>query len=400
MKDSILLTAGNGFLMLSDPKRKLSIIMDEEFGLTEIVPSLNAIYKDKNDHIWIGCKNNMIRVQSNVLSVLARPLNSFSNIKVNNRYIRTSKDSMFDYDENQFYFEFNAIHYLATDHLHYRYLLEGYDKDWTYSKEGNETYSNLSPSKYKFKVQSSIDRNFDSKNEIHYSFKVLKPVWLRWWFIILIVIGILITIRYFVQRREQIKNKEEAIRRKTSELEFEILKSQVNPHFLFNSFNSVISLIEDDKDKAIEFTEKLSDYFRNILKFRNEQLITIQEEMLVLKNYLELLRLRHPNQIVFEQGNVQQDSWIAPMTLQLLMENAIKHNEISINNPLKIIVFCQNDFLVFENSILRKRSNVDSTGFGLESIRLRYRLLTHKDIRIEKGIDYFRIEIPLIEKQV
>ena len=193
--------------------------------------------------------------------------------------------------------------------------------------------------------------------------------------------------------------KEEAIRRKTSELEFEILKSQVNPHFLFNSFNSVISLIEDDKNKAIEFTEKLSDYFRNILKYRDDQLIPIEDEMTMLLNYLELLKLRHPNQIAFEKGNIQANALIAPMTLQLLMENAIKHNEISVMHPLKISLYCHEDFLIFRNSIFRKRTSVDSTGFGLESIRLRYKLLTDNEIRIERMNDYFRVEIPLLQKQ-
>lgn len=396
LDDSILITAGNGFLMLTNANQNLAIIMDEEFGLSEIIPSLNAIYNDPFDNVWIGCKNKLIRVQPSIKSVLVRPKNSFSSIRVFDHFMDLRSDTLFEYDENQITFEFNAIHYLASDHLDYRYMLEAYDKDWIYSKEGNESFSNLLPGKYRFRVQSSIDKHYDESNEIQFSFEILKPFWKKWWFIAMSsFIGVLL-FRYLIKRREEIKEREEAIRRKTSELEFEILKSQVNPHFLFNSFNSVISLIEDDKNKAIEFTEKLSDYFRNILKYRDEHLIPMSEELSIMKNYLEILRLRHPNQIEVEMINIRQESWIAPMTLQLLMENAIKHNEISLMHPLKITIFCNEDFLVFKNSIIKKRGPVDSTGFGLESIRLRYQLLTDKEIRIEKTNDYFSVEIPLL----
>jgi ligand-binding sensor domain-containing protein len=396
LDDSILIAGGNGFLMLTNSNQKMAIIMDEEFGLTEIIPSLNAIYNDPFENVWIGCKNNLIRVQPSIRSLLMRPQNSFSSIKVLNQFIHPGKDSLFAYNENQFTFEFNAIHYLATDHLDYRYMLEGYDKNWIYSKEGNESFSNLPPGKYRFRVQSSIDKHYDQSNEIQFSFIILKPFWRTWWFVTFSILLGLILVLYIIKRREAIQEREQAIRRKTSELEFEILKSQVNPHFLFNSFNSVISLIEDDKDKAIEFTEKLSDYFRNIVKYRDEHLIPIHEELAIMNNYLELLRLRHPNQIEFKLESIRQDSWMAPMTLQLLMENAIKHNEISLTNPLKITIFCNEEYLVFKNSILRKRGTVDSTGFGLESIRLRYQLLTDNEIRIEKTNEYFSVEIPLL----
>ncbi len=398
INDSVLLTAGAGFLMLINPKEKLSITMDEEFGLTEMVPSLNAIYRDKNDNTWIGCKNAVIKVQPTILTVLNQPQNSFSNIKVLNQFVRLGIDSVFEYNHNQIAFEFNAIHYLASDHLDYRYFLKGYDKEWIYSKEGNESYSNLSPGTYQFIVQSSINKYFDGRNQIVFSFEVRKPFWQTWWFFGLLIITGVTLVRFFIRSRESAKAKEDEIKRKTSALEFEVLKSQVNPHFLFNSFNSVISLIEDDKEKAIEFTEKLSDYFRNILKYRDEHLILLDEEVTILMNYFDLLKLRHPDQILLEKGLIQSNAWIAPMTLQLLMENAIKHNEVTPHSPLKIWVYCDAGFLVFRNSIMRKRSNVDSTGFGLESIRLRYQLLTDKEIRIEESDEKFSVEIPLIYK--
>lgn len=400
LNDSDLLTVGNGFIMLVNHKRALSITMDEEFGLTDLIPSLNAIYKDHHGIIWIGCKNTLIRVQPDILSILSRPWNSFNSIKVSNLSIKLGKDSIFKYDENQISFEFNAIHYLASDHLDFRYKLNGYDKEWVYSKEGNRSYSNLSPGKYQFVVQSSIDKNFDDSNEIDYSFEVLNPFWQRWWFVAICILGTILWFRYYVRKRESLKIKEEAIKRNTMALEFEILKSQVNPHFIFNSFNSVISLIEEDKYKAIEFTEKLSDYFRNILKYRDSNLIPLPEEMTILLNYIELLKIRHPDQIIFDHEISQANALIPPMTLQLLMENAIKHNELSVKHPLRISVYCKQDSIIFKNSILRKRTEVDSTGFGLDSIRFRYQLLTVKKIKIEVLNGYFSVEIPILHKQL
>ncbi len=398
INDSVIIAAGDGVLLQSGSNESICLVMDEEFGVNNFYPSLNAIYRDKNSDIWIGGKNGVLRIKSSILKLHQKPKNSFLSIKIlGNEISQYSNDSVFSYSENQFSFEFSAIHFLASDHLDYRYKLIGFDTDWIYSKEGKETYSKLSPGTYRFVFQSSFNGIFDPENEQSFSFTILKPFWTRWWFVSTMVVLLFVFIFTWVKQRERRKIKDQENLRKTSELEFELLKSQVNPHFLFNSFNSVISLIEDDKNRAIDFTEKLSDYFRNILKYRDIQLISLKEELIILMNYMELLALRHPGQILFEKGEMNTNALIAPLTLQLLMENAIKHNEISLEHPLKIKLFCTDHSIIFTNTILRKKSMVQSTGFGLESLKARYQLLTKQLIKIENLSDKFIVEIPLLK---
>jgi ligand-binding sensor domain-containing protein len=397
INDTVIIAAADGVLLQTGKNESIGLVMDEEFGISKFSPSLNAIYKDKFSNVWIGGKNCVLRLRTHLLNINQKPKNSFLSIKILDKDIlQDPGDSVFQYSENQISFEFSAIHFLASDHLDYRYKLEGYDLDWIYSKEGKENYSKLSPGKYRFVFQSSINGAYDPAYEKAYSFVILKPFWTTWWFISLATLILIVVIYLWVRFREKRKLKDQENRRKTSELEFELLKSQVNPHFLFNSFNTVISLMEDDKSRAIEFTEKLSDYFRNILKYRDIQLISIKEELDILFNYMELLELRHPEQILFETGPMNTDALIAPLTLQLLMENALKHNEISFQHPLKIKVYCTGNVIVFTNTILRKKSNIVSTGFGLESLRARYQLMTEQKIKVEKLSDKFVVEIPLL----
>ncbi|WP_029269930.1 sensor histidine kinase [Flavobacterium sp. KJJ] len=179
--------------------------------------------------------------------------------------------------------------------------------------------------------------------------------------------------------------------------QYELLKQQVNPHFLFNSLNTLKSMVDIQDPHSSDFILKLSDFYRFTLDSRKLDLISLREEIQILDSYVYLLKAR------FEDGFVlinnadqrQYDAVIPPFTLQLLIENCIKHNVVSLDKPLEIKLYTENDFLVIENPIQLKRG-VLSTGVGLDNINQRFMHLVHKEIEIEKNETIFKVKIPLI----
>lgn len=180
--------------------------------------------------------------------------------------------------------------------------------------------------------------------------------------------------------------------------QFELLKQQVNPHFLFNSLSTLKSMIEIEDEHAADFTQKLSDFYRFTLENRKEDLILLSEELHILEAYLFLLTAR------FEEGISLQitidksyyPTLIPPFTLQLLVENCIKHNVISLEQPLNIRIAIEEGMLLIENKLQLKKNPEPSTKLGLENINERYLHLLDKKIEINSTGTYFNVKLPLI----
>ncbi|PKW30324.1 sensor histidine kinase [Flavobacterium lindanitolerans] len=181
--------------------------------------------------------------------------------------------------------------------------------------------------------------------------------------------------------------------------QYELLKQQVNPHFLFNSLNTLKSMVEMQDPQSTEFILKLSDFYRFTLESRKLDLIPLREELQILESYTYLLKAR------FEEGFIMineietkyHDAAIPPFTLQLLIENCIKHNIVSLEKPLEIKLYNEGDFLVVQNQIQLKRG-VLSTGVGLDNINQRFSHLIHKEIEIDKNETIFKVKIPIIHE--
>lgn len=182
--------------------------------------------------------------------------------------------------------------------------------------------------------------------------------------------------------------------------QYELLKQQVNPHFLFNSLNTLKYMVESNDKHSVEFILKLSDFYRFTLESRKHDLIRLSEELDILTAYLFLLKAR------FEEGidltvaidKRYHQSFIPPFTLQLLVENCIKHNVVSLDKPLHIKLYTEGDFIVVENKAQPKRIPETSTGIGLENINQRYSHLLNKEIVIAKGDTHFSIKLPIIHE--
>jgi sensor histidine kinase YesM len=189
----------------------------------------------------------------------------------------------------------------------------------------------------------------------------------------------------------------ERLKKERVEAQYEILKNQVNPHFLFNSLNVLTTLVHKDADLAERFIKQLSHNYRYILDTREREIVSIKEEIQNLEAYIFLMKIRFGESLKC-QINVDTNGLIAPLTLQMLVENALKHNEISKAHPLSIEVFLgeKEEYIVVKNSLQRKNNVADSTGVGLENIKSRYKFLSDKEIIIHQNNDFFIVNIPNI----
>lgn len=181
--------------------------------------------------------------------------------------------------------------------------------------------------------------------------------------------------------------------------QFEVLKQQVNPHFLFNSLNVLTSLIKVDPDLAESFTENLSKVYRYVLENKDKDLVSLSTELDFIKAYVFLINIRFMDK-VFVDININQkhhDLMVLPMALQLIIENAIKHNSFSKQKPLMISLYVENEnVLVTENNLQTRDTYIQSTGVGLSNIRNRYTLITGMEPQFEKTEDKFIVKIPLV----
>jgi two-component system LytT family sensor kinase len=187
---------------------------------------------------------------------------------------------------------------------------------------------------------------------------------------------------------------------KTETAKFESLKNQLDPHFLFNSLNVLTSLIGENPTQAERFTTKLSKVYRYVLEQRNKDLVPIEEELKFAKTYMELLGMRFEDAVKFNiPDSISNDALkIVPLSLQLLLENAVKHNVVSSSKPLTINIYEEGNYLIIENNINPKEAIGKSTKVGLQNIADRYGLITDKGVKIENNNKTFKVSLPLLYK--
>lgn len=191
----------------------------------------------------------------------------------------------------------------------------------------------------------------------------------------------------------------ERFRKENAEFRFEALRAQINPHFLFNSLNTLSSLIYEDREKAAHFIRHLSDVYRYVLENRNRETITLGEELTFIKAFVYLYQLRFDNKLIISLKieDALMHRLIAPMTLQLLIENAVKHNIVSAKRPLNIDIFAENNlYLNVRNNLQKKQADEASTAMGLKNIVSRYGFLTPHPVKINESDTEFIVKVPLI----
>lgn len=209
------------------------------------------------------------------------------------------------------------------------------------------------------------------------------------------------SIIFYTKLQKSIQEKEQ-LQKENIRSQLEGLKNQVNPHFLFNSLNTLTYLIPEDPDKAINFVQKLSKVYRYILEIRDKKIITIGEELEFLNAYVFLLKERFGENLdinIHIPGEYFKRK-IVPLSLQILFENAIKHNIISTQRPLMIKVFVENEKLIIKNNLQKKNQVISSTKMGLQNIKNRYQFFTDKEVDVIVTHNSFLVALPLVDHAV
>ena len=189
---------------------------------------------------------------------------------------------------------------------------------------------------------------------------------------------------------------QEKLKREQIVLQYETLKSQVNPHFLFNNLNSLTALISTNPDKAIDFVKKLSEVYRYVLDQKDQELVALETEIKFLESYIYLQKIRFETNLRVQIEPLPPNVWIIPLSVQLLVENAIKHNEISDKNPLFIRIFTNDQkYLTIENR-LQKKTGTEGSGSGLQNIRDRYAFFTDQKVIVSEDQEKFVVSLPLL----
>lgn len=243
-----------------------------------------------------------------------------------------------------------------------------------------------------FSIQESIDWLFSSDSAKSLQFLI----WIA--MSIAVIFQVVSIIQYF--QSDQLK--EEKQRVIAISAEHESLKSQIGPHFLFNSLNVLNGLIDENPEKAQDFVSELSTVYRYVLDQKDKSLVPLTEELDFAKTYLNLIQMRYEDGLEFEwPDDISETQMIVPLSLQILLENCIKHNRISSVEPLIIKVSIENNYLTVSNNLQIKKQFTNKTGKGLNSIVSRYNSLTKREVVIDQNQKEFKVEIPLItEKEI
>ena len=269
------------------------------------------------------------------------------------------------------------------------------------TRDRSKNFPKLDPGKYRFRIQASLNKNFKNADEASYEFVISKPFYAEFWFYLLCLSVAGGLLYWYIKSREASLKKMERLRQEKIQVQFEVLRTQVNPHFLFNSFNTLISTIEENPEMAVAYAEQLSDFFRDIINYRDKEIISLGEEVKLLNNYFQLQQKRYGKYLQLEVNISDQQCtsyFIPPLTLQLLTENAIKHNMVSKDNILTITLeITDAELLLVKNNINPRLTKQAGAGMGLQNIVNRYNLLSNKKVSITDNGKNFIVSLPLLK---
>lgn len=391
----IVIGYDDGFDLLNPERVDHAVFCDMPTGNgTEV--NLNALSRDRMGNVWLGTRSGIIRVATYDEVFLDDPQPGITSVSVLMQSIDLLQQHAFAHDQNYFVFNFTGLWYTQPESVRYRYILEGFDPDWIISKDHLASYPNLPPGRYTFRMQTSEHGNFDQAPETSWTFTISRPFWAEWWFILLALLLAGLLFYGFVKVRETRLQEQAQLKRENVESQFAALKSQINPHFLFNSFNTLITIIEENPKVAVEYVEHLSDFYRSIMVYRERNFITLQEEKELVESFHFLLKKRYEDGFHLVNRLNGQTGLVMPLSLQMLVENAVKHNVISASKPLLIEIFMDDDqYIVVRNNIQKKIKPEPSTHFGLQSLIHRYRLLGERPVIVEDNAAFFTVKVPI-----
>lgn len=341
-------------------------LQDNEFS--------NAACKLKSGELVFGGKNGISICKPSSFFVNTNPPElSITSFYIFDKQLDIEMDFTqrieLDYDENYFSFEYTALDFSNPDFVQYAYKLENADKEWIYVDAGNRIakYTNIDPGQYRFRVTASNGDGTWNENGVFVDIVIKPPYWKTIWFILLEVLVLVLVVIFIIKYRE----KKISERNQFQLLEQKLLRSQMNPHFIFNSLSSIQSFIfENNPIEAGSYLSRFAELIRSILYNSREEFITLEKEVKTLKNYIELQQLRYNDKfdyILDVDPLIEADMIkIPPMLAQPFIENAIEHGIKHLKDK---------GFISVSYTLMREKGSVlllvEDNGIGIEGSKKR-----------------------------
>ncbi|HEX2618405.1 MAG TPA: histidine kinase [Flavobacteriales bacterium] len=396
---------GNDLLMFGrngvgafDPVDGSLVDVGEALGLAGMDAELNTTCIDVDSALWLACDRGLIRLTGADALIDGNVRAAIMGLSWGDQHLPLDDAVRLRHDQNFLTFRFGAPYYAATGMVRFEYRLLGFDNAVRTTRDREITWSRLPPGDYRFEVRAVLGTDALRGEWAGLPFTIAAPWWRTPWALGAGVLLLTVLFYLFIRAREERMRFRERAEKERVRYQLEALRSQVNPHFLFNSFNTLIDLIEQDQDKAVAHVEHLSDFFREILQVRDKDLIPLAEELKLVDTYfyLEQRRFGERIQLVKHVDNAALRLAVPPLAVQLLVENAIKHNVATAAAPLHIELRADNDMLEVCNTYRPRNEAPRSTGFGIESIQQRYAALTPRTMHVVNEGTHFIVRIPLL----
>jgi ligand-binding sensor domain-containing protein len=384
------------FLVNASTYNIVPVVSAAEAGMMNT--GLNSSYTN-GPQSWFHAGNYVYTLKHTTYKTVTAPVTKIMSMQL---FLNETDTTLhiFDYNENNLSFSFTGFYFSDPSRVSYQYKLEGYNNEWQSTKDGYVNFPKLQPGTYTFRVRSSVTGNFNNASEASYVFTIKKPFWRTWWFLLLSIASVTAILISIIKAREAEVQKIQQLKTEKLKSQYETLKNQVNPHFLFNSFNTLLNVIDEDPNKAAVYVEHLSDFYRSIVNMRDKDVIPLADEIRIIEHYFFIQKKRFGNALQFVNEVTEQEAAaysIPPLTLQLLAENAVKHNAISKDKPLTLRLSISNNQLQVQNNINEKLNAEKGEGLGLQNIKNRFLLIAGKEVTIENTDNTFIVSLPLIK---
>lgn len=399
-------------LALVDSSRRSVYRFDESYGLpgTEF-PEHQAHQNRRGDFIFPSNKGyvqfspSSMPLQANHVPFFIENISVPGRTGISHTNYRELTSLRLKPNENFFTITLEGLNYSHPEQTWYAYKLDGLETDWHYTQDPKAVYTSVPGGSYTFRYKAAAGNDRWDVTEKTLTIRIRKMFYKTEWFWVLVIFtaaGLLFMLyRYRLQQREklfELEGRAQKLEKEKTQVMYESLKQQLNPHFLFNSLTSLSGLIEADQQLAGNFLKQMSKIYRYILQSRDSETVKLKEEMEFVKTYINLQQTRFSRGLVvnMEAEADALNKRIPPVTLQNLIENAIKHNIIDAESPLVISITTGNDYLVVKNNLQRKQMVETSNRQGLASLQSLYSYLSDRPVIITETADTFCIKLPLI----
>ena len=395
-----LMVAGPGGLVGWDRNSGEINDLTNELDLLDLRSEINAACTDRQQNYWLSTERGLYRISIPAARLVEHVRTVITDVVQGGDRLDPMRPARLPPGQDFLLIRFTGLHYAAPQDLRFAYRLIGSDTTVRITRDHEVTLSKLVPGNYKFQVSAvADDGRYGQWSE--FAFSIPRPWYRTPWaiggWIVLAAIALVLVLRL----RDARLRSRDRMEKDKARFQMEVLRSQVNPHFLFNSFNTLIELIEEDGAKAVEHVSELSDFFREILQVRDKELIPVAEELRLVNTYFSLERRRFGHRIALHVAVPEgtMTTMVPPLTVQLLVENALKHNRATEQEPLVVSIVADDRSLTVSNALRPRADQPISTGFGIASIRQRFMALSEDPVQVSRDNATFAVRIPLIHPE-